>query len=87
MIDKAHVEAALAEVYDPCSVQANAALSIADMGLVTGLDIEPDGAVRVRIRATSPWCTMIGSIMQGVETKVGAVAGVSTVTVEIERAT
>jgi metal-sulfur cluster biosynthetic enzyme len=86
MIDKAEVDAALAAIYDPCSVQANAAISIADMGLVTALNIEGD-AVRMRIRATSPWCTMIGSIMQAIETKVGAVAGVRTVAVEIERET
>ena len=85
MIGHAQIEAALADVYDPCSVQANAAMSVVDMGLITGIRIEPPGSVRVRLRVTSPWCTMIGSLMQGIEERVRRVDGVTAVTVEIDR--
>jgi metal-sulfur cluster biosynthetic enzyme len=85
MIAKQNVEAALAVVYDPCSVQANAPLSVVNMGLVTGIDIDAHGSVRVHLRPTSPWCTMIGCIMQAVEDEVGKLKGVRDVTVEIDR--
>jgi metal-sulfur cluster biosynthetic enzyme len=85
MIDKAQVEAALATVYDPCSVQANAPLSVIDMGLVTGIDIDAADAVRITMRPTSAWCTMLGSIMQGVEEQVLKVDGVTSVSIDIDR--
>jgi len=84
MIDREKVEAALATVYDPCSVQANAPLSVTNMGLVTSLDLAPDGEVRITLRPTSPWCTMMGSIMQGIEKQLRKVDGVTGVTIEID---
>lgn len=85
MISREHVEAALGAVYDPCSVQASAPLSVIDMGLVTSIAIGADGMVRVAMRPTSPWCTMIGCMMQAVEDKVCAVEGVSGVIVDLDR--
>lgn len=84
MISKEQIEAALAAVYDPCSVQANAPLSVVDMGLVTGIDIGLEGDVRVKLRPTSPWCTLIGCIMQSVEDEVRKLGEVGDVTVEID---
>lgn len=84
MITRADVEAALAVVYDPCSVQASAPLSVVNMGLVTRIDIDADGAVRIGMRATSPWCTMLGCIMEAVETKVREIDGVSRAVVEVD---
>jgi len=86
VIDPRAIEAALATVYDPCSVQANAPLSVADMGLIVGLEVSAAGEVRIRLRPTSPWCTMIGSILQGIEGQLGKVEGVTGVTVEIDSA-
>ncbi len=85
MIAKEQVEAVLAGVYDPCSVQANAPLSVVNMGLVTGIELSAQGDVVIRLRPTSPWCTMIGSIMQAVEEQVGKIDGAGTVRVEIDR--
>lgn len=85
MIDRAQVEAALGGVYDPCSVQASAPLSVIDMGLVTDIAIADGGVVHIKMRPTSAWCTMIGSIMQGVEERVSAVAGVTAVDIEIHQ--
>ena len=85
MIDRERIESALATVYDPCSVQANAPLSVVNMGLVTRIELEAEGAVRVWLRPTSPWCTMLGSFMQAIEDQVRRVDGVTDVTVEIDR--
>lgn len=81
------VEAALATVYDPCSVQANAPLSLLDMGLITRFEVEPHGIVRVTLRPTSPWCTMVGSLMQGIEDQVKCIAGVTEVVIELDAKT
>lgn len=85
MIDREQIESALARVYDPCSVQANAPLSVVAMGLVTQIRLDADGTVHIALRPTSPWCTMIGSIMQGVEDQLRQLAGVADVTVRIDR--
>ena len=77
------VREALQAVFDPCSVNVGAPISVADMGMVTRLDLNADGVVDIELRPTSPMCTLIGSIMQGVEEKVGGVAGVTSVVVTI----
>jgi metal-sulfur cluster biosynthetic enzyme len=84
MIYKEQVEAALGAVYDPCSVKANAPLSVVNMGLVTGIDVDDTGGVRIKLRPTSPWCTLIACIMQGVEDEVRKLDGIGNVTVEID---
>lgn len=85
MIDTRQIEVALEGVFDPCSVQANAPLNVLNMGLITGIDIRDGGMVGIKLRPTSPWCTMIGSIMAGVEETLRALEGVTDVTVEIDR--
>jgi len=84
MIAREQIEAALSTVYDPCSVQASAPLSVINMGLVTDIAVDASGAVRIRMRPTSPWCTMIGSIMQGMEDQIRKIGGVGEVTIEID---
>lgn len=78
------IDAALATVYDPCSVRCNAGMSIVDMGLVTGLDVEADGTVRLALRPTSPWCTMIGSIMMGIEERLAEIDEIGEVVITID---
>jgi metal-sulfur cluster biosynthetic enzyme len=85
MIDRQRVEAALATVYDPCSVQASAPLSVINMGLITSIDMSPSGAVRIKMRPTSAWCTMIGSMMQGIERQLRALEGVTDVSIDIDQ--
>lgn len=72
---------ALASVFDPCSVSAGAPLSVIDMGLVTDLAVDAEGAVMISMRPTSAMCTMIAGIMKGVEDCVARVPGVSSVRV------
>ena len=84
MTSREQVEMALAAVYDPCSVRANAPLNILNMGLVTGIDISSRGGVCVKLRPTSPWCTLIACIMQSIEDEVRKLDGVNAVAVEID---
>jgi metal-sulfur cluster biosynthetic enzyme len=78
------VAGAIAEVDDPCSIAANAPLSIVEMGLVRGWTVDDDGHVEVVVSPTAPSCTLMGSILQGIEQRVGALAGVSAVDVTID---
>jgi metal-sulfur cluster biosynthetic enzyme len=78
------VAGAIAEVDDPCSIAANAPLNIFEMGLVRSWDVDEEGHVRVVVSPTAPSCTLMGSILQGIEQRVGAIAGVSDVEVIID---
>jgi len=78
------VERAIALVDDPCSIAARAPLNVFELGLVRSWSVDADGDVRVTLSPTSPSCILIGSIMEGVEQRVGAVPGVRSVTVELD---
>jgi metal-sulfur cluster biosynthetic enzyme len=81
------VHAAIALVDDPCSVRANAPLNVFELGLVRSWTVAADGAVDVVLSPTSPSCVLIGSIMEGIEKRVGDVEGVSSVTVTVDTET
>jgi metal-sulfur cluster biosynthetic enzyme len=81
------VHDAIALVDDPCSVRANAPLNVFELGLVRSWTVAADGAVEVVLSPTSPSCVLIGSIMQGIEQRVGAVDGVSAITVTVDTET
>jgi metal-sulfur cluster biosynthetic enzyme len=78
------VAGAIAEVDDPCSIAANAPLNIFEMGLVRSWDVDDEGHVRVVVSPTAPSCTLMGSILQGIEQRVGALVGVTDVEVIID---
>lgn len=78
------VDAALRTVFDPCAVNAGAPINVVDMGLVTEVAAASGGEVRVTVRTTTPMCTLVGSIMVGIEHAVGAVPGVTRVTVRVD---
>lgn len=78
---------AIAKVDDPCSVRANAPLNVFELGLVRAWSVGVDGDVHVTLSPTSPSCVLIGSIMQGIERRVGAVPGVASVAVALDRET
>lgn len=78
------VDAALDAVHDPCSIAANAPLGIRDMGLVLERRVEDGGRAYIRLCVTGPSCILVGSIIRGVEEKVGAVAGISAVQVAVD---
>jgi metal-sulfur cluster biosynthetic enzyme len=78
------VAGAIAEVDDPCSIAANAPLNVFEMGLVRSWDVDEDGRVQVVVSPTAPSCTLMGSILQGIEQRVAALAGVREVEVIID---
>ncbi len=68
----------LRTVYDP-----EIPVNIYEIGLIYGLDVEPDGRVRIRMTLTSPMCPVAESLPIEVENKVGAVPGVTDVKLEL----
>ncbi len=54
------------------------------MGMVTELTVDASGAVSICMRPTSAMCTMIAGIMKGVEERVAAVTGVTSVHVVLK---
>jgi len=78
------VLAALDGIHDPCSVATRRPLSIVELGLLVDLTMLPQGDVRVTLRATSPSCVLIGSIMEAAEIRVSAVPGVRDVVIELD---
>lgn len=69
---------ALRTVHDP-----EIPVNIHDLGLIYGLAVADDGAVRVEMTLTAPNCPMADVIVKQVETKVAAVEGVTGVEVEL----
>lgn len=81
-IDTAAVETAVRDaiktVYDP-----EIPVNIYDLGLIYGVDVEPDGKVEVRMTLTAPGCPVSGMLVKEVAEKSGGVEGVSTSHVEL----
>ena len=73
-----HIRAALHGVEDP-----EIRRPITDLGMVDDVAVSDDGAVQVRILLTVVGCPMRSEIITRVSTAVSAVAGVSTVAVEL----
>lgn len=75
----------LNEVIDPCSVSAGAPLSILEMGMVTGCEIDNAGHVAIRLRLSSPGCLMGGLMFApDIEHRLGQVDGVASVSIELD---
>jgi len=75
---EARIVAAMQTCYDP-----EIPVNIHELGLIYGIDIEPTGAVKVRMTLTSPGCPAAGSLPGDVQSKVQAVPGVTTVKVDV----
>jgi FeS assembly SUF system protein len=69
---------AVRTVYDP-----EIPINIHELGLIYGIDIDPNCNVTITMTLTSPMCPVAGSLPGEVETKVRAVEGVSDVTVNL----
>lgn len=66
---------------DPCSVAHGTPMGLDEMGLVEDVAIDPDGNVRVRLRLTSPTCTMVGYFGVEARSRIGRLPGVRSVEV------
>lgn len=81
MVGEAAVRGALDQIKDPCSVAACVPMGLSEMGLIKTVQIGPDGSVDIELRLTSPFCEMIAFMKNEAAAKVGALAGVTGVTV------
>jgi len=78
------IRTALELVCDPCSIAAQAPISIVDMGLVRGWTIDDDGNVVVTMCVTSPSCTMGPHMVRAAEQALNKVAGVKSSRVDVD---
>ncbi|WP_020495797.1 metal-sulfur cluster assembly factor [Sciscionella marina] len=81
------IENAIAKVDDPCSIAANAPMSVLDLGLVREWHLDSEGAVIVTVSPTAPSCVLMASIAEGIEARIAEVEGVHAVRVEIDTVT
>jgi FeS assembly SUF system protein len=72
------VVAALHTVYDP-----EIPVDIYELGLIYDLKVDPAGTVAIRMTLTSPGCPVAGSLPGEVRSKVEAVPGVTSATVDL----
>ena len=80
----AEIAAALERVCDPCSIAANAPVSIGDMGLVRGWSIDEAANLVVQMCVTSAGCTMSAHMVRAAEAELGKIAGLSSLRVEVD---
>ncbi len=67
---------ALKNVYDP-----EIPVNIYDLGLVYGIDFEPNGEVTITMTLTAPNCPMADQLLEDVDKMAGSVNGVKSVNV------
>jgi len=72
------IVAALRTCYDP-----EIPVNIYEMGLIYGIDIDPSGAVGIRMTLTSPACPAAGSLPSEVQAKVQTIPGVTSAKVDV----
>ncbi len=72
------VKKSLTHVYDP-----EIGISIVDMGLVYGIDIDQSGGVKITMTLTTPGCPLIDLIQTDVKSKIKAL-GVKEKDIKIE---
>ena len=77
------VRACLREIVDPCSVGTGLPLNILEMGLLRDIEIT-SGHVAVRLRLTTPMCMLVPYFLDQVQTRVGALPDVESVTCEAD---
>lgn len=75
------VRARLDEVLDPCSTFTERPQSVVDLGLIDGVAVD-DGRVTVDLLPTNQLCMYIPHMAEDIETRVGELPAVDSVTVE-----
>lgn len=71
----------LDEIKDPCSVAASVAMGLNEMGIVKSVAVSNAGQVDIQLRLTSPFCEMIAYMTNEAVARVGALTGVTGVSV------
>lgn len=72
------VIATLKNIYDP-----EIPVNIYDLGLIYEIDVEPDGAVDIRMTLTAPTCPVADQLIDDVNKQVAKVNGVKEVNVTL----
>jgi metal-sulfur cluster biosynthetic enzyme len=80
----AQIERALDRIYDPCSLAANNALSLVDMGLVRDWQVDDEGNLSVRMCVTSPSCLMAPTFLEAARVELAKIDGIGTVRVDVD---
>jgi metal-sulfur cluster biosynthetic enzyme len=80
------ISQALEQVCDPCSIAANAPVSILDMGLVRTWSVDDQANLIVRMCVTSASCTMGPHMVRAAEELLSKIPGLNSVKVEIDAA-
>jgi FeS assembly SUF system protein len=75
---ESNVIEAIRQCYDP-----EIPVNIYDLGLIYDVDVQPEGAVNVRMTLTSPMCPVAGTLPPEVEQRVREVPGVTDASVEV----
>jgi FeS assembly SUF system protein len=82
MTDPSDVENGIVEalktVYDP-----EIPVNIYELGLIYDIDIQEEGAVKVKMTLTAPGCPVAGTLPGEVQAKVAGVPGVASAEVEL----
>lgn len=73
-----HIVEALRACYDP-----EIPVNIYELGLIYSVDVDPAGAVDIKMTLTSPACPVAGTLPGEVEARVRDVEGVSDARVEV----
>jgi metal-sulfur cluster biosynthetic enzyme len=73
----------LAVVLDPCSMHNGTRLSFVDLGMVSTIEVEPDGHARIRMLLDDPVCFYMVDIISSVRNAALSVSGIKSVDVEI----
>ncbi len=69
---------ALHSVYDP-----EIPVDIYELGLVYGIDIDPEGQAKIQLTLTSPGCPVAGILPEEVREKAASVPGITSAEVEL----
>jgi FeS assembly SUF system protein len=75
---KDQIVAALKKVYDP-----EMPVNIYELGLIYGIDVDPEGNAALRMTLTAPNCPVAGSLPAEAERAVRSVPGVRDVKLEL----
>ena len=68
----------LSTCYDP-----EIPVNIYELGLIYDLNVEPTGAVKIKMTLTAPSCPVAGSLPGEIEEKIRSISGVTDVNVEL----
>jgi len=78
------VRAVLNQIGDPCSVANGTPLGLHDMGLLSKVEVDQSGVLRVGLRLTSPSCSMVGYFTEEIRTRAAQLPGVTDVVVDAD---